>query len=295
MLIPPRRIMLSGGGSKTLTHVGAIDELEARGYLRSVKEWMGTSAGAFIALCKTVGYTQKELRDIALKFDFHALYSPDVENLLDYGNRLGVDDGVAIRRFVESCLRIRGYSPDITFRGLAERGRQFRCFAANLNTLRLQEFSARRSPDMSVVTAVLASMSVPFYFRPIRDEATGHLFTDGGIMDDTPLELLTPSEQIETLVLAFYSAKHREVDSISSVADFIGRIYGCAFIHQHRKLQQTREQVCFIDTGNLNWWEFEMTEDQRRDLIQRGRQSMAAFIESTADLIKRPPRRWSVS
>jgi NTE family protein len=288
--------MLSGGGSKTLTHIGAIDELEERGYLRLVREWMGTSAGAFIALCKVIGYTQKELREIAVKFDFQKLYSPDVENLMDYSNRLGVDNGESVRRFLESCLRIRGYSPETTFAELAAKSKlQFRCFVANLNTLRLQEFSQGETPGASVVSAVLASMAVPFYFTPIRDKETGHLLTDGGIMDDTPLHCLTPAEQLETLVLAFYSSKHREVEKIQNLADFLGRVYGCAFIHQHRKLQATKEQVCFINTGNLNWWEFELSEERRRELIEMGRQSMKEFIASTLYLLKKPERRWSIS
>ena len=48
-MIPPRHIVLSGGGVKVISLVGALQHLEEKGHLRSVKEYCGVSAGAFLA------------------------------------------------------------------------------------------------------------------------------------------------------------------------------------------------------------------------------------------------------
>ncbi len=59
MFIPPRRIVLSGGGMRAVAHIGALQVLEARGHLAHVKEYVGVSAGAFLAFCLAIGYTLK--------------------------------------------------------------------------------------------------------------------------------------------------------------------------------------------------------------------------------------------
>ena len=55
-MIPPRRLLLSGGGMKVVAIVGAIKALQAKNALYSLKEVCGVSAGAWMAFmmaCKT--------------------------------------------------------------------------------------------------------------------------------------------------------------------------------------------------------------------------------------------------
>ncbi len=59
----PKRIYLSGGGVTVIAHMGVLRELDRRGYLASVREWIGVSAGALRALCLTIGYTIDEIED----------------------------------------------------------------------------------------------------------------------------------------------------------------------------------------------------------------------------------------
>ena len=47
----PYRIYLSGGGICAVAHVGALIELSRRIPIKSIKEWMGVSAGSFVAMC----------------------------------------------------------------------------------------------------------------------------------------------------------------------------------------------------------------------------------------------------
>ena len=79
MLIPPRRIVLSGGGIRALAHLGALDVLEKKGYLKNVKEYVGVSAGAFVGFSICIGYTISELRMLCSVFDFGLIRSVDPE------------------------------------------------------------------------------------------------------------------------------------------------------------------------------------------------------------------------
>ena len=72
-ILPPKRICLSGGGIRTIAYVGALEVLASHGLLKNVREYVGVSAGAFIAFTICVGFTFEEINKIALQYDFGAL------------------------------------------------------------------------------------------------------------------------------------------------------------------------------------------------------------------------------
>ena len=84
MLIPPRRIVLSGGGIRALAHLGSLDVLEKKGLLRSVTEYVGVSAGAFVGFCLVIGYTITELKMLCSVFDFGLIRNLDPESALEF-------------------------------------------------------------------------------------------------------------------------------------------------------------------------------------------------------------------
>ena len=57
MLIPPRRILLSGGGIRAVAHLGALQFLESKGLLKAVKEIVGVmymNDGDFVESCSAL-------------------------------------------------------------------------------------------------------------------------------------------------------------------------------------------------------------------------------------------------
>ena len=67
--IPPSHIILSGGGIKCLSYVGAFQELEERNLLKRVNEYTAVSAGAFMAFVYTIGYSLKDISEIYDNFN----------------------------------------------------------------------------------------------------------------------------------------------------------------------------------------------------------------------------------
>jgi len=69
-MIPPRRIMLSGGGIKAVSLIGSIKHLSEKGLLHSVKEYCGVSAGAWMALMMACKVPIPVLERLILELDF---------------------------------------------------------------------------------------------------------------------------------------------------------------------------------------------------------------------------------
>ncbi|HEL8420875.1 TPA: patatin-like phospholipase family protein, partial [Legionella pneumophila] len=63
----PSRIVFSGGGSRILAHIGALDELTRHGL--KFTEFSGSSAGAMVAAFAYLGYNCSEIKQIISWFN----------------------------------------------------------------------------------------------------------------------------------------------------------------------------------------------------------------------------------
>lgn len=93
-------LVLSSGGARGLAHIGAIEELEARGY--HIKSIAGTSMGALVAGMYATGHL-KEYREWMKTIDKQRIreltdYSPSLDHLVR-GNKI-ID---ALKALVPDC------------------------------------------------------------------------------------------------------------------------------------------------------------------------------------------------
>jgi len=144
MLIPPKRIVFTGGGLRSLGHFGVLEVLEKKGYLKHVKEYIGVSAGAMVGFSTMLGYTIEEMKKVVTDFDFTVLQNAHPEVVLNFFSSYGVDTGEQLEKFIKALLRVKGHSTELTFGEWAKlfpKATRLRCYAANLNTCKLKEFS----------------------------------------------------------------------------------------------------------------------------------------------------------
>jgi len=298
MILPPRKIVLSGGGMRAVAHIGALQVLEANHLLSQVKEYIGVSAGAFLAFCLAIGYTLKEIQHIVLSFDFHLIRNITPESMMEFPTSFGVDTGEKLLKLLHSIMRIKSVSYEITFAELPKE-KSFRCFATDVYTCQVRECSREKTPQMKVTTALLASMCLPAYFTPVEDPETGHLLVDGGVLHNYPMGFLSPDDQNQSLGLAF-SYDHTTVESIPDIGSFFYQIFACYYIPRTKSSQQKyKDRTILIPCGHVPAWDFEASVEDRQNLLKVGEQAAHEYIEKAKlnQFGDRPmiPRRYSVS
>jgi len=298
MILPPKRIVFTGGGLRTLGHFGVLEVLQKKGLLKHVKEYIGVSAGALVGFCAMLGYTIDEMKQVVTEFDFTILQNIHPELMFDFFSQYGVDSGEQIEKFLKSLLRIKNHPVDITFGQWAETNTvRLRCFATNLNTCELKEFSSKLTPDVSFVFALRASMSLPMYFTPVKDEISGHLFVDGGVIHNFPLNCLTEEEKETALGISFLYSKNI-VEDIPDFFGFVGQLYNCGFNPRTYQVQKDNRLRCIIiPTGSMSAYNFDLTKEFREELIQLGRKAAEHYCDTYLHLLfehKKPIRRFSV-
>jgi NTE family protein len=211
----PADLVLSGGGVKGIGLVGAVVALMDAGY--SAQRVSGTSAGSIVgavvaAASMGESLNPEEVKELALHLDYDKFTDPGpVERLPVLGPSLAVLRGTGIykgdyaRDWVRSQLKNLGVRTfgDLAIRDdslPAEQRYKLVVTVADATTGQLVRlpWDYRRvygiDPDeQSVADAVRASMSIPFFFRPVTlTGSTGLTSTlvDGGILSNFPIDSL---------------------------------------------------------------------------------------------------------
>jgi len=292
MLIPPYRITLSGGGLKGVAHVGALEVLFERGLLNALKEYVGISAGALVAFCLSIGTSLSALRMIVSLLDFGLVRDLDPETMINFPETFGLDTGANLEKLLKTILKASKLPVGLTFQELAaaQKGPALRIITMNLNTCMPQEFSAACTPTAEVVMAVKASMSIPIYFSPVRDPATQHYLSDGGVYFASPFKFLSDEERRHTLSIAF-DDKHKLAESISTLQGFLMQLYYSLDYHTAQELKaQWGANILYIDCGGVNLLQFEASQEDRIALMEAGRRSAEEFLRAPGP---KPVRRFS--
>jgi NTE family protein len=177
-------IVLSGGGSRGLVHVGVLRALVEAGLAPDCLS--GTSAGAIVGALYSAGY------DAEAMIEFFARKSPFHLSNLALGKPGWIDTEKIVADFLE-------YFPDDSFEALEKR---LFVAATDLVDARLEVFSSG-----PLVRPVIASSSIPMVFTPMT--IGGRWFADGGILDNFPVE---PLLGLCNVVLGVYASPLSEVE-----------------------------------------------------------------------------------
>ncbi|MBL7964717.1 MAG: patatin-like phospholipase family protein [Flavobacteriales bacterium] len=195
-------LVLSGGGATGLAHIGVLKALEENGI--PIDYITGSSMGALIGGMYAAGYSPAQM-DSLFRSELYLLMSEGrIEDRFVYHFAQPVPDAsifevklntdTALTTSLPTSLRdpvLLDLEQMFGFSGAsAVAGNDFdslfipfRCVAADITAHKLKVF---REGDLA--QAIRASMSYPFYFKPISVD--GHLMMDGGLFNNFPSDLL---------------------------------------------------------------------------------------------------------
>jgi NTE family protein len=178
--------VFEGGGVRGIALVGALAAAEEEGIKFGAVA--GTSAGAIVASLLASGYTAGEMRSILSSTGFREFEDgktiiPGLRYLLGWW-RLGLHKGDSFHRWIAELisLKLTGRRNDSPRFG--DLKKPLTVVATDVVRQQVKVFSTRRTPDMVVADAVRMSMSIPFFFVPVRFGK--EVIVDGGVLSNFP-------------------------------------------------------------------------------------------------------------
>ena len=158
-------IVLSGGGTRGIAHIGVLRALGERGIFPD--RVAGTSAGAIVGALYAAGYEPREMLEFFIRKNPFRLSNVSI-------SKPGIIDTAKVVADFEE------YFPSNTFESL---DRELRVIATELTRGEAVTFDSG-----PLIPALLASSSVPLMFTPM--EVGDRVYADGGILNNFPAELL---------------------------------------------------------------------------------------------------------
>jgi NTE family protein len=197
-------LVLSGGGAKGMAHIGAIRALEENGI--PIHYITGTSMGAIIGGLYASGYSTDEMEALFLNPKFEDWIKGRSEDNYIYHFKQDPHNSTWVRfRFnIDSSQQFKPTIPvnfitpaqmDFAFleifSGIEAVSKQnfdnlfvpFRCVATDITNGKEVVFK-----NGSLKDAIRASMTFPFYFRPIT--LNNNMLYDGGMVNNFPVDVM---------------------------------------------------------------------------------------------------------
>lgn len=206
-------LCLSSGGIYGITYVGALDYLieEKIIDLNNIKNYVGCSVGALILFMIVLGYSIKDINDIIINLNFSKLETDiKIEEVLE---NYGINDGSKFVCMIKFFLKKKIKVEDITFNELfLKYNKNFVVIGTNFSKGVEEVFNYINTPDMSIITAIRISISVPLVFSPVL--YNGQYYVDGALTNIFPIN---HCNQKTTIGLNLPYANSYEINNIFDV------------------------------------------------------------------------------
>jgi NTE family protein len=324
----PADLVLEGGGVKGIGLAGAALELDAAGY--TFKRVAGTSAGAIaaalIAALNAAGKPLSQLDDILTSCDYPKFMAKshlrsalgrvgDAEQLLLH---MGVYDADYLVEWLGGVLRQIGVTRFGQLR-LDDAGADATLTASQRYTLIVHtsditrgrcvrlpwDYPAYGRPDVDdelIVDAVRASMSIPFFFDPVRlrapaasvdgctYEAGSVTWVDGGMLSNFPVEVFDRCDGAPSrwpTIGIKLSARQTLMAARPDVSNVPDEAIAClhTLLDNADRYYLTADkaaQTIFVDSGGLKATEFHLSTGDQQKLAANGRQAARNWLARAA-------------
>ena len=217
--VAPCNLVLDGGGVRGIALIGAIEELERRGF--RPHRLLGSSAGAIVAALYAAGYRTSELVDLLAAAPIDEALDVSVRSpraAVRRGTRLvtrrGLRSGARVEDWLRETLAARGVSTfaDLAISGNTDARLRYAAHVvvSDLTAARPRILPAEaaelgtRPERFDVTTALRASIAIPFVLAPVDivDERHDdpHVLVDGGLLNPFPIGYFDHDPaQVETI------------------------------------------------------------------------------------------------
>ena len=294
--------VFEGGGVKGIGLVGAIAVAEEIGY--QFVNVAGTSAGAIVAALVAAGYTGVEMKEVMEELDYTRFKD---NGLLDRIPLVGpmasviFEKGIYEGKFCEKWMRGLLLKKNVqTFKDLIleeykddERYRfKLQVIASDITRGRLlilpQDIAdfGIRPEDLNVAAAVRMSMSIPFFYEPVklRNMKTYEVsyVVDGGLLSNFPVWLYDSEGKPEWPTFGFKLVEpqegmpHKVRGPISLVAALFSTMMEA---HDARYIEDAQfVRTIPIPTLGVATTKFDLSSEKSEALYQSGREAAEKFF-----------------
>jgi predicted acylesterase/phospholipase RssA len=180
-------LVIEGGGFKSFACIGSIKYIEQESLFDNIQNFAGSSSGSIICFLLVCGFNSDEIKDFIFSKNWNKVFKDNFfRKMYNIVTRYGLNNGNEFMKNIESFIKKRGISSNVTFKELHEiTGKVLVITGTNLNTSKICYFSHKHNPEMKILTSIRISMSIPYFLTSVK--YNDEYYVDGGILMNFPL------------------------------------------------------------------------------------------------------------
>jgi NTE family protein len=303
-------LVLEGGGVKGIGLIGAISVLEQAGY--SFPRVAGTSAGAIVGALVAAGMSSEQLKTTMSALDYTKFRDDtklDAVPLLGKALSLWLERGIYAGNYFHGWIREQLDGLGIhTFRDLRQddpgsslpSDQRYGLVVMTSDVTRGQllrlpwdyDGLGLDADDEPIADAVRASMSIPFFYRPIVmpiPHASPSVLVDGGMLSNFPVDTFDRTDgkppRWPTIGIKLSArqkpnvVEHRVNGDLSLALAMLGTMQSWSD-QMHLDDPAVIKRTIFVDTMGVNATDFEIDQATQAQLFDNGVKAAEAFLQS---------------
>jgi NTE family protein len=288
--------VFEGGGVRGIGIVGALSVFEGWGY--TWERVAGSSVGAVIAAAIAAGYTARDMKKILMETNFSRFMDRDrlqsiplLGKPLSFLTQTSIYSGDYVERWIFHLLMKKGI---YTFGDIISNGKSPLKIIASDITKRniiilpddLPKYGINPS-DFPIAKAVRMSISIPFYFKPVRlrhKDGISYIM-DGGISCNYPIDIFDVEgvPKWPTFGFKFDGAKTSytamgKTDPLSVLLDISATMNYKVSVENMAEKDKVRSII--IPTGRVEITDFDISKKKSIELFKHGYKRGMDFLRS---------------
>lgn len=265
-------VVFAGGGIRIVSMAGVLTTLDEAGLRGSIKNVIGSSAGAGMAVLTALGLRGRLVEELMAVMDFASL-TPKSEGWWTTTSRLkkhfGWHDHDNIRRLYAPIVAKHLGSERATMADLFRKtGVNVGITTTVFNTNSTVLITHETHPDHPVLLALCKSMALPPVFTPVPD-ADGTLYVDGGFRANIPIGCFGEREDA-TLVCTVEGDGDHVRKTPQNLWDYIRDMVEIAYDNIGVTWLGPATQKIVVPVGKVSSTDMGLDVSGRRKLIANG-------------------------
>ena len=268
-------IIISGGGIKGISIVGAIQQFFKFNDINNVNKYSGSSAGAIISLLLIIGYTPTELKEIFFELDFAKFRDIKFTNIMD---NYGFDNGDKVTNLIRAMLITKNVDLNITFIDIYNKyAKEFNIPGSCITKNCAEYFNHYNTPNMKILEAIRITISYPLVYTPIT--LNDNIYVDGALIEPYPNRFVKEDDVPIGFVLDDVS-KIESSNKINSLEQYCLQLINSSYnVYLNKCVEKYRDHIIFIKvTYNISAMNFNLDDEIKNNLYYDGINSTNEFI-----------------
>jgi len=267
--------IFSGGGTRLPAYIGVLQGLHKLDI--EFNQMVGVSGGSIVAALYCCGRSLEDIFELALTTNFKQFKEFSLFRLFRDG---GLSSGDKFEKWMDKQLGGKKFS-DLEM--------ELDILATDVNGGGPVVFNKKLSPDLKVSTAVRFSMSIPLIFS--FKQYNEHLLVDGAILSEDALFHDWSGKGVPIVCFRLKSvAKKQTIEKtffpLTQYIILLIRTFMTSLSREY-VAEGYWHNTIVINTGDTSAVDFDMSDRDKRDLFEKGYNTVVDFLPVKMQLFKK--------